>query len=256
MSKVVGISQPVVVNPGSTVPLALDITGLTAGQAVQAGVNQMLLEMQQVGALVVDAHSFTVNFTPSGDITPPKVSVDFPSNGTIVRGTTAVTAIATDDVGVARVDFYLDGTLKATDTTSAYSFVWDTTGGSDGPHTILAKAYDGAGNSASHSISVIVDNTPPVVIIQRPLEGATVSGTIEVSGTATDSSGIWWIELYVDGRSASSQLIKPAATSLSWKFSYNTGLVTNGEHTLKVVAKDVVGFGNEGSRSVAVAVSN
>jgi len=71
-----------------------------------------------------------------------------------------VTASASDNVGVTRVEFYIDGGLSGTDTTSPYSFSWNTTGLVDGSsHTIQSKAYDAANNvGSSTTISVTVNN--------------------------------------------------------------------------------------------------
>jgi len=45
-----------------------------------------------------------------------------------VSGNTSVTATAADNVGVVGVQFKVDGVnLGAEDTTSPYSFTWDTT---------------------------------------------------------------------------------------------------------------------------------
>src|SRR6266850_307509 len=62
------------------------------------------------------------------DSTPPTVSVSAPANGATVSGTTTVSATASDNVGVAGVQFKLDGAnLGAEDTTSPYSVSWNTT---------------------------------------------------------------------------------------------------------------------------------
>jgi leucyl aminopeptidase len=54
------------------------------------------------------------------------------------------------------VVFYVDGKLKATDTTAAYAFVWNTAGLAKQVHTVTAKAYDRAGNVTSVTIRVRV----------------------------------------------------------------------------------------------------
>lgn len=114
--------------------------------------------------------SVTVVGGGSGDTTPPTVTVTSPANGNTVSGTTTVTASASDNVGVTSVEFRVDGSLKATDTSAPYSFNWDTTTASDGSHTITANAFDAAGNSGSDSISVTVDNggSPPTGCGETP----------------------------------------------------------------------------------------
>src|SRR5439155_1062289 len=118
-----------------------------------------------------------------------------PAGGATVSGTTAVSASASDNVGVAGVQFLLDGAaLGAEDTTSPYSVSWNTANTSNGSHTLTATARDAAGNrTTSAGVTVTVSNapppdtTPPTVSITSPAGGATVSGTTAVSvGTSDD----------------------------------------------------------------------
>ncbi len=98
----------------------------------------------------------------TGDTTPPSsVIVTAPSAGATVSGTlTPVSATASDNVGVAGVQFKLDGNnLGAEDTTSPYSIIWDTTGATNGSHTLSAVARDAANNTATSSgVTVTVSN--------------------------------------------------------------------------------------------------
>ncbi len=100
---------------------------------------------------------FAVESAP--DTTPPTTAVTAPANGATVGGSTTVSASASDNVSVTQVEFYIDGALKSTDTTSPFSFTWDTTTYPDGSHSIYSKAYDAAGNvGTSATISVTVNN--------------------------------------------------------------------------------------------------
>jgi flagellar hook assembly protein FlgD len=94
-----------------------------------------------------------------GDTQPPVTSVTAPANGATVSGVVSVTATATDNVGVTRVEFWLDGALQSTDTTSPYAWSWTTTGSVNGAHTLQSKAFDAAGNGGDSSIvNVTVSN--------------------------------------------------------------------------------------------------
>jgi hypothetical protein len=91
------------------------------------------------------------NVTPTpADTTPPTVAIVSPSNGGTVSGTVTISASATDNIGVARVEFWVNNVLTATDTSAPYSFGWNTRKLS-GSQTIVAKAFDAAGNSATSS---------------------------------------------------------------------------------------------------------
>ncbi|HSH31537.1 MAG TPA: Ig-like domain-containing protein, partial [Candidatus Saccharimonadales bacterium] len=103
---------------------------------------------------------FTSTAPPPADTTRPSTAVTAPTNGARVSGSTTVSATATDNVRVAKVDFLVDGVLKATDSTSPYSFVWDTKTASNGSRSLTTKAYDAAGNTTtSTAITVTVANT-------------------------------------------------------------------------------------------------
>ncbi len=97
---------------------------------------------------------------PSDDTEDPTVSISSPADDVTVSGTVNIQATATDNVGVTKVEFYVAGDLKSTDTSSPYSYSWDTTTVSNDTHSLLAKAYDGAGNEGnSTAVTVTVDNT-------------------------------------------------------------------------------------------------
>lgn len=97
------------------------------------------------------------------DTAPPAVSVTSPASGATVAGTITVTASASDDCGVAGVQFKLDGAnLGAEDSTAPYSASWDTTTASNGSHTLTAVAHDAIGRSTTSTpIAVTVSNGPP-----------------------------------------------------------------------------------------------
>ncbi len=96
-----------------------------------------------------------------GDATPPAVSVSAPSSGATVTNSVTVSAAASDNVGVAGVQFKVDGTnLGAEDTTSPYSVTWATTTATNGSHPLSAVARDAAGNqTVSSGVPVTVSNS-------------------------------------------------------------------------------------------------
>jgi hypothetical protein len=94
-----------------------------------------------------------------GDTTLPTTSITAPAAGATLSGTASVTASASDNVGVTRVEFFLDGALQSTDMLSPYAWSWNTAGASNGAHLLTAKAYDAANNfGVSAAVSVTVSN--------------------------------------------------------------------------------------------------
>ncbi|MHB1056408.1 MAG: CehA/McbA family metallohydrolase [Rhodanobacter sp.] len=125
-----------------------------------------------------------------GDTTAPTASAgESGSSGTIT-----LNATASDDVGVARVEFYVDGALKATDSSSPYSATIDSTTLADGSHALVAKAYDAAGNvGSSGTVSFNVANgggggTPVQLISNANFESGATAWT-QTGGVITSDSG-------------------------------------------------------------------
>jgi hypothetical protein len=87
------------------------------------------------------------------------------------------------------VEFYVDGVLKATDTTSPYSSTFDSTTIANGSHTLVAKAYDAAGNvGSSSSVAFSVSNTTSGA--ELVVNGGFESGATGWTGT-TGAIGTW-----------------------------------------------------------------
>ena len=99
------------------------------------------------------------------DTTPPSVALTVPvASSTVFGSTVTLTASASDNVAVGNVQFKVDGVnIGSAITTSPYATSWNSTGVGDGSHTLYAVAEDTSGNYATSSISVTVDNTPPVI---------------------------------------------------------------------------------------------
>jgi uncharacterized membrane protein len=103
------------------------------------------------------------------DTTPPTTSITSPANNATVSGTITVTASASDNVGVVKVEFYIDSVLKSTVTTSPYNFSWNTTTVANGSHTIFSKAYDAANNvGTSATVTVTVSNSTAQQLLLNP----------------------------------------------------------------------------------------
>ncbi len=127
--------------------------------------------------------------TPTPDTTAPTVSLTAPTNGTSATSGTAVTlsASASDNVGVSKVEFLVNGSVVNTDTSAPYSYSWSTT--STGSYTVAAKAYDAAGNTTTSAAVNVTLNAPQAAITAT----ATLSGnTATLSWTTTGSDPTVW----------------------------------------------------------------
>jgi hypothetical protein len=176
--------------------------------------------------------------TTTADTTAPTAAIAAPLGSSTVSGTVTVNVNAADNVGVARVDLKVNNTVVASDSSSPFSFAWDSKGVANGMATLTAVARDAAGNvTTSAPISVNVSNSTttvapttdtvaPAVAITNPTNGGTVHGNVNVTVNASDNSGAAGISmsLYVDGALVASG--SGSSMAYSWKPS-------NGSHTLK-----------------------
>jgi len=183
----------------------------------------------------------------STDSTPPTVSAG--ESGT--SGNITLSANATDNVGVSKVEFYVDGALKGTATSTPYSMTLNSTTLTNASHSLVAKAYDAANNvGTSSAVSFTINN--PVSDTIAPTVSASESGTsgnISLSATATDNVGVTKVEFYVDGA------LKATSTSSPYSTTLNSTTLANGTHSL--VAKAYDAANNIGTSSaVSFTVNN
>jgi spore germination protein len=87
------------------------------------------------------------------DSIAPTVSISSPVSGGSLLKTQRIEALASDNVGVVRVEFYVNDTLLATDTAAPYVVYWNTRRIAPGIYVIKAVAYDASGNSASATVT-------------------------------------------------------------------------------------------------------
>lgn len=187
----------------------------------------------------------------SVDTQSPTVSITSPSLNQIVKGIVNVSASASDNVGVKKVDLYVNGVLTLSDTVAPYDFVLDTTKYQDGNVSLSAKAYDAGGNvGSSSSVTILVDNIvdviAPQVTIQSPSAGSKVGTSVTISAIASDNEGVISnMKIYING-----VLTKESSTN-SISYSWNTRKIAQGTYTILVEARDP--SGNVGRTSIQVS---
>jgi mono/diheme cytochrome c family protein len=196
--------------------------------------------------------------TPPADTTSPSVMISAPLAAASVSGQVTVSAIATDNVGVAGVQFYVDGVASGSEATAApYSFLLNTASLTNGSHALSAKARDAAGNSATSAIvnvtvsNAVSDTVAPTVSISAPAAASTISGAaVTLSATAADNVGVVGVQFYLDGAPVGTEdLTAPYSIAL------DTTALLNGAHVISAKARDAAGNSTM-ANNVNVTVNN
>ena len=137
------------------------ITGMGHGTPVDPGTGET--QCGTAGAYLLDVnlcssyHIARFFGLDNLDGVPPTAAITSPTNGATVSGTVNITASASDDIDVDRVDFLLDGALLGSDASAPYAFAWNSATASDGAHALAARAIDLAGNTGvSPQVNVTV----------------------------------------------------------------------------------------------------
>jgi hypothetical protein len=173
------------------------------------------------------------------------------SPGARLEGVATLFAEASDDIGVAGVQFRIDGAPVGTDDADApYSVVWNTSNAANGMHTVTAVARDGAGRETTTSVDVTVANdaAPPTVALTNPAAGATLGGLTTLVADASDDIGVVGVLFKIDGVLVGIDTVAP------YELLWNTADAANGTHMVTAVARDAAA--NETATSAEVDVMN
>jgi len=142
------------------------------------------------------------------DKTPPTCQITSPADSGLVNGLVSIAATATDSFGVERVEFYADGTLVGTDSSSPYAGTWDASGQAErSRHTLSCIAYDLAQNKGySDTVTVEIVGVGQTSVYHGELDvaahgreavqfdaqvGDTLAGDAQVASGGALSSFMW-----------------------------------------------------------------
>jgi RHS repeat-associated protein len=168
------------------------------------------------------------------------VSLTSPNNNALYLAPAAAIPVkanaSVSGATVVQVDFYANGNLIGTDTTSPYQFDWNSVAA--GTYVITAKMTDSNAvetTSSPRTINVAANNTAPTVSLTAPANNASYITPSSVTATATASGPELndlpqRVEFYLNGNLAATVTSAPYTTSLS-------GLA-DGSYSLTAVAVD------------------
>ena len=181
------------------------------------GVYWLMLQVQDNSGNVdlVSAYVVATPVPGGPDTENPTVSITSPSSGAHVSGNVSITANASDNFGVTRVDYFLDsGTTPIGSATSVpYTITWDSGTTSPGSHSLSATARDAAGNTgASAAVPISVDTVKSQVADAALGVGASIVN--DVSGFRLDRAMAAVERSQLRRQEALRRLLRPAVRQL------------------------------------------
>ncbi len=169
------------------------------------------------------------------DNTAPVVRFLSPVEGSIVEANVSI-VFSVEEENLDYVSLYIDDQLKETwSEPGEKTYLWNTFEYDDGEHILKIEALDKAGNVNVAELQVFVNNLPPEVSIDYPVEGSYLAGLVTISVSAWDAVGVSKVEFY----------ILPALVYVCeeppYTFQWDTSSCPDGVYTIKVVAYDLTG---------------
>ena len=221
-------------------PWSISVTGLAAGT--------YSLTVKAIDGDNAETTSAARTIIVSDTNAPPTASLTAPANNATYTAPASITVSANASAvetngSITKVEFYANGTLIGTDTTSPYSIVWDNVPA--GSYTLTAKATDNLGAETTSAARTITVNGSPTVAITSPNTGAsfTTPANVTIQATAADPGGsIQRVEFY--------QGATLRGTDTTAPYEYVWANVPVGNYTLTAKAVD-----NQGNVTTSAAVT-
>ncbi len=240
------------------------ITGMGHGTPVDPGAGEQ--QCGTAGAYILDVNLCSSYWIgrfwglDNLDGVAPQVSLTAPANGANVSGTLSISASASDNVGVERVEFLLDGALLGSDSSAPYAISWNSANSVNGSHTLQARAVDLAGNVGSSAALTITvsggqsDTAPPTVDLVFPSAGAVLSGTVTLSADASDNFGVVGVEFLLNGTPIGNASV--GITGGPWTLAWNSSSVADGSYQIRARATDAAGNSSLSATSTVTVSQN
>jgi hypothetical protein len=208
---------------------------------------------------MVDTIGETAPSNPPADTTAPAVAITSPANNQAVAGNIAVSATATDNIGVTGVQFKLDNSNLGAELTAApYTFSLNTATLANGSHVLAVVAHDAAGNlAASAPVTIIVTNlvAAPAVISGGSPAGVLPTGTVQATMTVVTDQSATCRYTSSPGVAFASM---PNIFATTGGISHSTvvsGLVSGSPYTYYVRCQTPTGLANAGDYAVSFSVA-
>ncbi len=162
--------------------------------------------------LVLLISSCEIGLGKAVDTLPPEVSITGPSTNSILRDRFILSGECSDDTGIKEVKIELKNTesgktygpINATPKKNKWEVSLNEPDESgvypinDGKYDVTVQAYDFVDkDSGPRNISIVIDNTPPLMVLTRPAASDKYGQKFDITGQVADDSNIDLMEVSV-----------------------------------------------------------
>ncbi len=122
----------------------------------------------------------------------PKGEVVSPSFEQTSKGVVELTGTASDKNGIEKVEVSLDNgnSFNLAEGTERWKYRFDSRVIQDGTHVVFFRVYDKYGTTGLYSSQINLDNTPPAIRLELPLDGSRTGETLFIAGQTLDNIGL------------------------------------------------------------------
>jgi len=195
-----------------------------------------------------DTSNRSITISNSTTDAKPAVTITAPTDGATISASTTCRVSATDDRGIKQVQFFVDGKLLSTDTTSSYTCTLDNKVYTNGAHTLRAVVTDSNNQTAETQISFSVSGgissgggtggTLPTLAFTAPAAGVPLKGNVQGPPNCTvTGSNIARIAFYLNDVLTNTD----GNPDNGWGCWIDTTKYKDGAYTVKAVAYNAAG---------------
>lgn len=149
----------------------------------------------------------------------PKASVTAPSFETTNSGIVEITGVASDKNGIEKIEVSLDNgnTFNLALGAEAWSYQFDTRVIQDGTHVVFIRVYDKYETTGLYSSLINIDNTPPTIKLELPLDGSKSSDVLFIAGQSLDNIALDKLSAKISNISAKQPAVPAALENIPFE---------------------------------------
>ncbi|MCD6383029.1 MAG: hypothetical protein J7L88_01045 [Thermoplasmata archaeon] len=191
-----------------------------------------------------------VNFTLSN--TAPNPTIVQPLDRSYVSGTVSVLVNTTSHVIACQFKIDNNAWIQMTKSGTQWTGTWDSTVITDGAHVLTVEAKDVTGLIGSSAVTIYVDNNPPTCVLNSPIDGQYVEGSVTFRAVASDLVGVHHVNITVFNRTVTMPF-NPITSS--YEYTVSTKVYADGVYSAIAIAYDYVGHSKQ-SQNITFYIDN